>query len=72
MAGITLASSEAKLQEYLDAETKILASQSVSMNGRALTLADLTAVQEGINAWDRRVKRLSRGGIKSYNAVPLG
>ena len=72
MAGLTLAMAEAKLTEYLDAETKILASQSVSMNGRALTLADLGAVQAGIDTWNRRVQRLDRGGIKSYNARPLG
>lgn len=72
MPGITLADAEAKLSEYLAAETKILDGQSVSMNGRALSRADLKAVQDGIDTWDRRAKRLGRGGVKSYNAVPLG
>ena len=72
MAGITLAQAEAKLAEYLTAETAILAGQSVSMNGRALTRADLNAVHAGIETWNRRVQQLDRGSMKSYNVVPLG
>ena len=73
MAGITLAQAEAKLTAYLDAEDKILSGQSVSMNGRALTRADLADVQQGIEIWNRRVIRFSRStGMKSHRAVPLG
>ena len=72
MAGITQAQAEAKLTEYLDAETKILAGQAVSMNGRSLTRADLKAVQDGISTWDARVKKLDKGGMRSHSAVPLG
>jgi hypothetical protein len=63
MAGITLSQAEAKLAEYLAAETAILLGQSYSMNGKSLSRADLEAVQQGIEIWDARVKRLSRGGI---------
>ena len=72
MSGITLSQAESKLSEYLAAETAILAGQSVSMNGRSLSRADLSTVQEGIEIWDRRVQRLSRGGIRTYDAVPKG
>ena len=72
MAGITQATAEAKLAEYLTAETAILAGQAVTMNSRALTRADLAQVQAGITIWDRRAKDLTRGGMKAYNAVPQG
>jgi hypothetical protein len=60
MAGITLAQAEAKLAEYLAAETAVLAGQSVRHeSGRSLTMADLEAIREGIQTWDERVKALS-------------
>jgi hypothetical protein len=63
MAGITLAIAEQRLQEYLDAEAKVLAGQSVKLSdggaNHDLTLADLDKIQAGIKAWDARVKHLS-------------
>lgn len=64
MAGITLAQAETQLAAYLAAETAVLSGQSVSIAGRAHTLADLAKIQEGIRTWDARVKSLSRGGIR--------
>lgn len=64
MAGITLAQAETQLAAYLTAETAVLGGQSVSLNGRNHTLADLAKIQEGIRIWDARVKKLSRGGIR--------
>lgn len=59
MAGITLAQAEAKLQSYLDAETKVLKGQAVSIDGETLTRANLDIIQRGIDAWDKRVKNLA-------------
>lgn len=59
MAGITLAQAEAKLAEYLAAETKVLSKQSVNIDGQTLTLANLDVIQRGIDTWDKRVKTLS-------------
>ncbi len=59
MAGLTLAQAEAKLAEYLAAETKVLKGQSVSIDGETLTRANLDSIQRGIDAWDKRVKNLS-------------
>jgi hypothetical protein len=52
---------------YLDAEAKILKGQAVSMSGRSLTMADLTAVQTERKALEARVARESnsRGGFKA-------
>jgi hypothetical protein len=59
MAGITLAQAEAKLAEYLAAETKILNGQRVEIDGQALWRAQIQFVQTGIALWDARVKALS-------------
>lgn len=55
MSGITLAQAEAKLNEYLAAETKVLKGQAVSIDGETLTRANLDAIQRGIDSWNRRV-----------------
>lgn len=70
MAGITLATAEAKLAEYLAAETAVLSGQSYSIAGRSLTRADLQFIQTGITQWDARVKKLDRGGNRVWNGVP--
>jgi len=60
MAGITLAQAEAQLAAYLAAETAVLKSQRYELAGRMLTRADLKEIRSGIEAWDARVKNLSR------------
>ncbi len=63
MAGITLAQAEARLATYLAAEEAVLSGQSYTIGDRALTRADLAKIQEGIKAWDERVKTLSGSAI---------
>lgn len=70
MAGITLEQAEAQLALYLDAEAKILLGQSVSRAGKLLTRADLAAVQAGIQLWNGRVGRLTRGGMATVEVIP--
>lgn len=70
MAGITLAEAEAKLAEYMTAETAVLGNQSYSMEGRSLTRADLAGIQQGITIWNNRAKRLSYGGIRVIEITP--
>lgn len=74
MAGITLAIAQAKLDEYLVAEEKILLGQETDMDGDRLAMADLQAVQQGIKIWDARVKELSPassgGGIQVREFIP--
>lgn len=61
MAGITLAQAEARLTEYLAAEAAVLSEQAFQLYGKAVTRADLAAIQKGIELWDMRVKALSMG-----------
>ena len=77
MAGITLEQAQAKLDQYLAAETKILAGQETAIDGDRLTMADLAAVQLGVKIWDARVKELtpaasgsSGGGIRIREIIP--
>lgn len=60
MAGITLAVAQARLDEYLAAEAKVLANQEYEIAGRRLTRANLREIRLGIDLWDARVKQLSR------------
>lgn len=71
MAGITLLQAEAKLTEYLTAETAVLAGQDITIDGTRFTRADLAAVQKGIEIWNGRVNRLTSGGIKVREVIPL-
>ena len=73
MAGLTLAQAEAKLQEYLDAETRVLNSQEYSIAGRSNKMAMLEDIQTGIDRWDLRVKTLTQaasGRGRSISVAP--
>ncbi len=45
---------------YTDAEAKVLLGQSVQMNGRTLTRANLKEIRDGRREWERKVVRSSR------------
>lgn len=70
MAGITLAEAEARLQEYLTAESAVLSNQSYRIKDREMTRADLKDIREGIVFWDSRVRSLSGGGRRARFATP--
>ncbi|HEU4708749.1 MAG TPA: DUF6148 family protein [Methylophilaceae bacterium] len=59
MAGITLVQAEAKLSEYMAAETAVLSGQSYEIAGRSLRRADLAEIRNGMDYWDRKLKELS-------------
>lgn len=70
MAGIDLATAEAKLSELLTAQSTILSNgKYVAHNGRALTNHDLSDIQYQIDYWNRMVQRLSRGSGVSCQRV---
>lgn len=57
--GITLASADARLKEYLAAEKAVLGSQAYEIGDRKLTRADLGEIREGIVFWSGQVDRLN-------------
>jgi len=70
MAGITLAQAEAKLAEWLAADTAVVSGQAYSISGRSLTRANAREIRENIVFWDKQVKRLTRGGIRIIGGTP--
>lgn len=70
MAGLDLSTAEAKLAEYLAAETAVLAGQDITIDGTRFTHADLAAVQKGIEIWNSRIMRLSRSGVRVREVNP--
>jgi len=74
MAGITLDQAQAKLDEYLAAETKVLAGQAYTIGGRSMTRADLADIRAGVEAWNTRVINLSRvsGGRSRARTIIAG
>lgn len=71
MAGITAAQAEARLTEYLAAEAAVLEGKQVKLGDRMVTREDLPAIQQGIEIWDARVRRLtSGGGIRIFGGTP--
>ena len=71
MAGITQAQAEAKLTTWLDAEDACATGQSYEISGRILTRANLKEIAERVEYWDRKVKRMSRGGIRVRGITPV-
>lgn len=72
---ITLATAQAKLAEYLAAETSVLLGQEVrGADGRLLKMADLAAIREGISYWSAKVETLTasggRAGPRIYGITP--
>lgn len=72
MAGIDLTTAETKLQELLDAHTAVCSGQSVAVDGRSLTRANLADIESGIAFWDRQCKRLDARSTGRRRIASLG
>ncbi len=59
MAGLTLAQAEAKLAEWLEADTKVAEGQSYSIGSRQLTRADAKEIRENIDYWNTKCAALA-------------
>lgn len=71
MAGLTQADAEAKLTEYMEAETAVLGNQSYSIGDRSMTRADLGDIRDGIKYWNRMVGELSGGAARVRLGTPI-
>lgn len=60
MAGITLAQAQAKLAEWLEADTQVATRQEYTLNGRTLRLSDAKEIRANIEFWDRKVRELDQ------------
>jgi hypothetical protein len=71
MAGITLVQAEAKLAEWLAADTAVASGQGYTIGGRSLTRANAREIRENIDYWDAKVQVLTRGsGIAIKGITP--
>jgi hypothetical protein len=71
MAGITLAQAEAKLAEWLAADTAVAAGQSYTIGGRSLSRANAREIRENITYWNDMAQSLGRGGIAIKGGTPV-
>lgn len=72
---ITLSTAQAKLDEYLAAESAVLLGQETrASDGRLLRMADLETIRKGIEYWSARVNALAqtggRTGPRVYGVTP--
>jgi len=63
MVGITLSQAQAKLTLWMAADDAVSTGQDYSIAGRKLARADSAEIRNNIEFWERKVKRLTRGGI---------
>lgn len=61
MVGISLATAQARLDMWLEAEERVMKKQTYTINGRSLTYANLGEIRQSIEYWESRVNRASRG-----------
>lgn len=57
---------------YLEAERKVLASQSYTLNGRVMTRADLPEIRAGRQEWEAKLRTEqsgSQGGSSLYSVA---
>lgn len=71
MAGITLAQAEAKLALWMEADDAVAGGQGYSIGNRSLTRADSKEIRENMQYWEKKVKNLTRGGIRVIGATPV-
>lgn len=72
MPEITLAQAEAKLVEWMDADTAVATGQSYTIGGRSLTRANSREIRENITFWNNQIRSLSasRRGPTLKGATP--
>lgn len=66
-----MAQAEAKLAEWLAADTAVAAGQSYTIGGRSLSRAHAREIRENITYWNDMVQQLSRGGIAIKGGTPV-
>jgi hypothetical protein len=74
MAGLTLDQAEAKLNEWLAADTDLQSGQTVRFGERFLTRADALEVRNNITYWQQKCQELSQlaqGRGRSRTVTPL-
>lgn len=61
MPGITLATAQAHLEEWIAADLAVATGQSYTIGSRSLTRAHASEIRRNIDYWNTWVQRLSNG-----------
>ena len=70
MAGITLAQAQTQLALWLEADAAVATGQAYTIGGRSLTRANAREIRENLTYWDKKVQRLTRGGLRVKFGTP--
>ncbi len=59
---------EDMIQQYLSAEKAVLQGKSITFNGQAMTMENLSDITKGREAWERRLSRFlsAKSGRPQY------
>jgi len=60
-----------QLNKYVEAESKVLNSQSYSIAGRSMTRANLKEIQDGITLWASRLAEAEKVAATGYNGIRM-
>lgn len=71
MAGIDLATAEANLQRWIDAQAEVSLNRTVTIGDRTVSQHDLGAIESMIEFWNRQCKALSRGSGVSVQRMTV-
>jgi len=75
MSTITAAQAQAKLDAAMAAYDKALESSSYSVSdgemSRSQSRQSLAELQQAVQYWEKRVSRLTRGGVRVVGATPV-
>ena len=63
---ITQEIAKKKLEQYLEAEKKVLAAQEYRLEGRIVTRADLKEIRKGIEFWEKKYEGKNLSKIRSF------
>ncbi len=66
---ITISQAQAALDAWVAADLAVAKGQSYSMNGRSLTLANVSEIREQIQYWERRIDNLTNRRISPASLV---
>ncbi|MDX1949902.1 MAG: DUF6148 family protein [Rickettsiales bacterium] len=66
---ITISQAQAALDAWVAADLAVAKGQSYSMNGRSLTLANVSEIREQIQYWERRIDNLTNRRVSPASLV---
>lgn len=69
MPAITLAQAEAKLTEWLAADTAVASGQAVTIEGKSISRANSAEIRKNIKFWNRMVSSLTDAATRGNSGI---